>query len=386
MKTVIYFYESAFMMWRRRLAGIYSITRNERWHVEAVDVGELENGVKPILEYWAPDGVIVEGGVFRHRGCGSSAFSGVTAVYCDADTSKIGEDYFGIKLNSEEITVKAINELLSRNFDDYAYVHYRTLREWTLEREQAFLKEMETHGKNTHIFHSWEKSKGASGAMFGSLLVEFIASLPKPCGILAANDEMAVHVLRAAQKAGVSVPEEMTVMGIDNDELVCNNTIPSISSVSPAFVRSGRMAAGLLLRRFKQPDMKPVVLSFGADPVERRLSTRKAARTDMRVVQAVEYIRLNACKGISAMNVVQTMGLTARTAENRFRETTGRSIRDEIITVRIANAKKLLADPYIAVNSIYAQCGYRDERSLRWVFTKATGMSPAAWRKHHRQS
>ena len=86
------------------------------------------------------------------------------------------------------------------------------------------------------------------------------------------------------------------------------------------------------------------------------------------------------------MNVVQTMGLTARTAENRFRETTGRSIRDEIIAVRIAKAKKLLADPYIAVNSIYAQCGYRDERSLRWVFTKATGMSPAAWRNHHRQS
>ena len=97
------------MMWRRRLAGIYSIARNERWHVEAVDVGELENGVKPILEYWAPDGVIVEGGVFRHRGCGSSAFSDVTAVYCDTDTSKIGEDYFGIKQNSEEITVKAIN-------------------------------------------------------------------------------------------------------------------------------------------------------------------------------------------------------------------------------------------------------------------------------------
>jgi hypothetical protein len=65
------------------------------------------------------------------------------------------------------------------------------------------------------------------------------------------------------------------------------------------------MAAGLLLRRFKQPDAKPAVLSFGADPVERRLSTRKAARTDMRVVQAVEYIRLNACKGISVMDVVR---------------------------------------------------------------------------------
>ena len=383
MKTVIYFYESAFMMWRRRLAGIYSIAGNERWHVEAVDVGELEDGVKPILEYWAPDGAIVEGGVFRHRGCQPSAFSGVTAVYCDADISKIGEAHFGIKQNSEEITLKAINELLVRDFANYAFVHYRTLREWTTEREHVFLREMNANGKNAHVFHSWEKSKGANSAMLGSQLVEFIASLPKPCGILAANDEMAVHVLRAAQKAGVPVPEEITVMGIDNDELVCNNTIPSLSSVSPAFVRSGRMAAGLLLKRFRHPDAKPVVLSFGADPIERRLSTRKTARTDMRVMQAVEYIRLNACKGISAKNVIKTMGFTARTAENRFREITGHSIRDEIISARVAKAKKLLANPYIAVNSIYAQCGYGDERSLRWVFTKATGMSPAAWRKHH---
>ena len=386
MKTVIYFYESAFTMWRRRLTGIYQVARNERWHIEAIDVGELGNGVKPILEYWAPDGVIIEGGAFRHHGCEPSAFANITTIYCDADISRIGEDHFAIKQNSEEIIVKAINELLVRNFNDYAFVHYRTLREWTMEREQVFVREMKTHGKNTYIFHSWDNSKGSNGAMFGSQLVNFITSLPKPCGILAANDEMAVHVLRAAQKAAVAIPEEMTVMGIDNDELVCNNTIPSLSSVSPAFVRSGRMAAGLLLKRFKQPDAKPVILSFGADPIERRLSTRKTARTDMRVMQAVEYIRLNACKGISAKNVIQTMGFTARTAENRFREITGRSIRDEIIAVRIAKAKKLLADPYIAVNSIYAQCGYRDERSLRWVFTKATGMSPAAWRKHHRQS
>jgi transcriptional regulator GlxA family with amidase domain len=85
------------------------------------------------------------------------------------------------------------------------------------------------------------------------------------------------------------------------------------------------------------------------------------------------------------MNVVQKMGLTARTAENRFREILGHSIRDEIIAVRVAKAKKLLADPYIMVNSIYAQCGYNDERSLRWVFTKATGLSPSAWRKHHQR-
>ena len=80
-----------------------------------------------------------------------------------------------------------------------------------------------------------------------------------------------------------------------------------------------------------------------------------------------------------------TTRLNFNSSQGLSPEFPGRSIRDEIIAVRIAKAKKLLADPYIAVNSIYAQCGYRDERSLRWVFTKATGMSPAAWRKRHRQ-
>lgn len=382
MKTVIYFYESAFMMWRRRLAGIYAVAKNEGWHVEAVDTGELVGGVKPVLKYWAPDGIIVEGGVFRHRGCEPATFSEMTTVYCDADISKVGERYFGVRQNPDEVVKKAINELLIRNFKNYAFVHYRTHREWTIERESVFMREMASKGKNTHIFRSWERSKGESGAAFGANLVDFLISLPKPCGILAANDEMAVHVLRAAQKAGIPIPEEMTVMGIDNDELVCDNLIPSLSSVAPAFERSGRLAAGLLAQRFRYPDIEPTVVEFGADPVERRLSTRKASRTNMRVVQATEYIRTNACKGISVMDVVREMGLTVRTAENRFREITGHSIRDEIISVRVNKAKKLLANPNIAVNSIYTHCGYRNERSLRWVFTKATGLSPAAWRTH----
>ena len=382
MKTVIYFYESAFLMWRRRLAGIYAVARNEGWHVETVDVGELGRGVKRAIAYWEPIGVIVEGGVFRHRGCSPSAFTGLPTVYCDADASKIGEKYFGVRQNPEAVVVRAVNELLARDFSDYAFVHYRTRREWTLERESVFLREMKSRGKSTHVFRSWDRPYTNSGSAFGAHLVDFILSLPRPCGILAANDEMAAHVLGAARMAGISVPEEMTVVGIDNDELVCENTRPTLSSVAPAFLRSGRLAAGLLARCVKHPDTKPTVIGFGADPIERRLSTRKTARADIRIAKAMEYIRTNACKGISAIDAIREMGLSARTAENRFRDAVGHSIRDEIISVRISRAKQLLSNPNVAVNSIYAYCGYRNERSLRSVFTKATGLSPSAWRAH----
>lgn len=380
MKTVVYFYESAFLMWRRRLAGIYAVASREGWLVETVDVGELEDGVRPVLAYYEPVGVIVEGGALRHRGCDPSAFSGIPAVYCDADASKIGKRHFGVRQNPEAVVVSAVNELLARDFPDYAFVHYRTRREWTMEREAVFLREMKSRRKAVRVFRPWERSGCDSSSAFDARLVDFVRSLPRPCGILAANDEMAAHVLVAARKDGISVPEEMTVVGIDNDELVCENTRPTLSSVAPAFMRSGKLAAGLLARSIRHAEMKPEVIRFGANPIERRLSSRRTSHADIRVARAMEYIRTNACKGMSALDVVREMGLSARTAENRFRAAAGHSIRDEIISVRIAKAKQLLSKPNVAVNSIYAYCGYRNERSLRHVFTKATGLSPAAWR------
>ena len=243
--------------------------------------------------------------MFRHRGCSPSAFTGLPTVYCDADASKIGEKYFGVRQNPEAVVVRAVNELLARDFSDYAFVHYRTRREWTLERESVFLREMKSRGKSTHVFRSWDRPYTNSDSAFGAHLVDFILSLPRPCGILAANDEMAAHVLGAARMAGISVPEEMTVVGIDNDELVCENTRPTLSSVAPAFLRSGRLAAGLLARCVKHRDTKPTIIGFGADPFERRLSTRKTARADIRIAKAMEYIRTNACKGISAIDAIR---------------------------------------------------------------------------------
>ena len=100
----------------------------------------------------------------------------------------------------------------------------------------------------------------------------------------------------------------------------------------------------------------------------------------MRAVRAVEYVRVNACKGITAADVIRQMGMKVRTAEYRFREVAKRSIRDEIVAVRVARAKELLRNSKMSVNDIYLKCGYRDPRSLRAVFTKMTGCSPLQWR------
>ena len=381
-KSVVYFYESAFMMWRRRLAGIYAMARQERWCVEAVNVDILESGVDSVLSYWKPDGVIVEGGVLRHHGCGAARFATQTAVFCDVDERRFaGRSYFGVRHNQESVVKRALGELFARNFRDYGYVHFHTRRDWTLEREKIFNSEVRIRGFQAQVFKGWSRGRNEDIVAFDRRLADFVAGIPKPCGILAANDEMAVHVLRAAEHMGIGVPEEMAVMGIDDDELVCENAMPTLSSVAPDFERSGRLAAGLLARRLVRPKLEPVVLEFGSGPLVRRHSTRKTERVDIRAVRAVEYVRENACRGITVADVVRSMGLKTRTAENRFREVAKRSIRDEIISVRIEAAKKLLRESKIAVNAVYSRCGYRDERSLRHVFTKVVGMSPLAYRK-----
>ena len=384
--SIVYFYESAFMMWRRRLAGIFAVARQEGWHVEPVNADLLESGVEPVLAYWKPDGIIVEGGALRHPGCGVACFAGQKAVFCDVDERRFpGRRYFGVRHNQDGVVKRALGELFSRGFADYGYVHFHTRREWSMERERIFASEIGERGLNSHVFKSWKRGKDEDIVAFDRRLEDFVGGIPKPCGILAANDEMAVRVLRAAERIGIRVPEEMAVMGIDDDELICENVLPTLSSVAPDFERSGRLAAGLLARRLARPKLEPVVLEFGSGPLVRRYSTRKTERVDIRAVRAVEYVRENACKGIAVADVVRSMGLKTRTAENRFREVSNRSIRDEIISVRIEAAKKLLRESKIAVNAIYSRCGYRDERSLRHVFTKVVGMSPLAYRKSGRR-
>ena len=103
---------------------------------------------------------------------------------------------------------------------------------------------------------------------------------------------------------------------------------------------------------------------------------------DPRVVKALEYIRLNACSGATVADAVKTMGLKARTGENRFLSACGHSIRDEILAVRVREAKRLLADTDLPVALIAEKCGYGNERSLRYVFAKATGVSPIEWRRN----
>ena len=142
----------------------------------------------------------------------------------------------------------------------------------------------------------------------------------------------------------------------------------------------------MLARRMADGGKSPVTLFYGASPLVRRRSTRIDAARDPRISRALELIRRELCSGVTVKDVIVAMGMRPRSAEAKFKEVCGHSIKDEIMAVRLALAKRLLSDTDLPISIICERCGYADERSLRYLFTKATGLSPVDWRTREANS
>ncbi len=383
METILYFYESAFTMWRRRMAGICEEAGKKGWRIQSVNVDILSGTARRALDFWKPVGVIVDGGTLNRPGFGIGNYSKAPAVFCDADRRSLGRPSYRLKHDSDDTARIATRELVSLNSESLGYVSFHTSRDWSDSRRKVLEKIGKEEGVPVSSFDSVAASSGADIGIFLKRLAGFIRSLVFPAGILAANDEMAALVLAAAESAGVSVPEELAVIGIDDDELICENTHPTLSSVAPDFERSGRLAVQLLSRCIDEGGANPGTVMYGAAQLMRRRSTRMDAERDRRIVRALEFIRRNACSGATAKDVVAVIGQKERSAENRFKAVCGHSIRDELLAVRLDRAKRLLADTDLPVSVVCQKCGYSDERSLRYLFAKATGRSPNEWRAQH---
>lgn len=378
--TVLYFYEGAFTLWRRRMTGICAEARRHGWSIHAVNADGLSTNAKGAVDFWKPGGVIVDGGVLGREGFGVQSYDGIPAVFCDADESAVGGSAYRLAHDSDDTARTAVAELVSLNSESLGFVSYHTPRDWSDARRRVVEKVAEEECVPFFSFDSAAACEGADISVFLSRLADFLRSLPRPAGVLAANDEMAAHVLSAAESAGISVPDDLAVMGIDDDELICENTHPTLSSVAPDFERSGRLAADLLARCIADRGKSPATMLYGASPLMRRRSTRVDAARDPRVVRALELIRRDSCSGATVKDVIAAMGMKPRSAEARFKEVCGHSIKDEIMAVRLARAKRLLSDTDLPISIVCERCGYTDERSLRYLFSKATGLSPADWR------
>ena len=379
MKTVLYFR----LQWRlcqRYASGVYRYARKAGWLLQPIDAGHNTPSARQAIEGWHADGCIADGLFMKRMGWTPDIFGGLPVTFIDVSRKEPYRRYSSVDHEPSDCVRLAMDELLALGYGDYAYVSFMEELDWSVTRRKMYERRIAAAGKRSHVFRP--ETLGGVDAFYNELR-PWVASLPRPCGIFAANDNVANMVLTICRLEKIKVPESIAVIGVDDDEMICENAEPTLSSVRPAFERGGFMAAELLDKIMKRPNRRPEHVTYGCEKMVRRNSTRIFQRHDAAVRDAVEWVRLNACRNIAPSDVLAQIGGSRRSAEMRFRDFSGRSIGEEITAVRLERAKSLLAKPLVPIDTIYAECGYADPTSLRKAFRKAFGQSMRAWRDAH---
>jgi len=217
--------------------------------------------------------------------------------------------------------------------------------------------------------------------------VEWLLDLPRPCGLLGWNDETGHKAVAAAQDAGLAVPDDLAVLGVQNDELVCESVSPGLSSVALPLIDIGYQAAELLdrLMQGEEPPEAPIRLP----PIEvvERGSTRLDAVDDPTVARALSLIQREAARGLTVDALCEALDLTMsrRTLERRFLEELGRSPHEEIRRTQVQRARDLLSRSELPLVEIAERCGFSSQPFFSNTFLKHTGQRPGAYRRRSRR-
>ena len=253
------------------------------------------------------------------------------------------------------------------------FVPSRAPSRWSRDREAAFAAALHQKKNILATYNEPGDSREALG--------KWLLGLEKPAAVLAAFDDRAHDVLETCRAYGIDIPGQLSVLGIGNDEPICEMSVPALSSVAVDFEREGYIAARELqamMLRHRIPAKRTILC--GVKEVVFRAST-SAIKTPAALVQRTkEFIDRHALEGITASDVVARLHVSRSLADLRFREVTGTSILEAILARRLDEVKRLLRETNLRISEIAARCGYRDANYLKNLFKKRTGMSMREWR------
>ena len=360
-----------------KAAGVFERARRHGWRVVEIERSRTERPLSDFVATWRPAGCILE--CSNLAGPADVGDPGVPAVLIDPDAETLAGPCRAVANNADAIAGCAARELEEAGCVSFAYAGWRDRTGWSLSRGEAFARRAAALGKPCAMLDEpWRESLA-----FQRRLARQLAGLPRRTGVFAANDYVAKHVAAACGAAGLESPRDVAIVGVDDEELICENTIPSLSSVKIDFKKAGQLAADLLARVLSGRDDGPALLEYGPSALRRRQSTRIVDTRDYRIARAVERIRRDACTGLKAADVIAETGISRRLAEKRFLAATGRTILGEIHEVRLDMAMRLLRDPSIPIGAIADQCGWESDSYLKRLLKARTGLSPCEWRRRN---
>jgi LacI family transcriptional regulator len=285
-----------------------------------------------------------------------------------------------ISSDDQAIGRLAADHLLERGFRHFAFAGFSG-QVWSLGRRAGFIARLAERGYDAKTFESpWIGPEARSWEREQQQIARWLTGLPRPLGLMACNDQRGQHVLDACQRLGVDVPEQVAVIGCDDDAVLCNLCHPPLSSVVPNPERVGYEAAALLGRLMSGDAAPTQPLRIEPVGVHTRQSTDVLAIDDPAVASALRFIRERAFQGVSMKDVLKHSAMSRSLLERKFRQYLGHSPQAEIRSIQLKRVKQLLAESDLPLGQIATLAGYAHPEYMSVVFKRETGQTPGQFR------
>lgn len=282
-----------------------------------------------------------------------------------------------VETDDQAIAQIAAEHLLERGIRNFAFCGNSKFN-WSKQRSVYFHEYIWNHG---YVCYDFDSIQGKFGFEERVKLAEWVKALPKPIGIMACFDRQGQQLLEACRMSKIAVPEDVAVIGVDNDELICELSDPPLSSIIPNSEKAGYQAAELLDKMMKGEKVETNKYLIKPLGIQTRLSTDVLATSDKLIAKSVNFIRNHACDGITVQDVLDMIPLSRRIFENRFYKCVGRTPHDAIITERLKFVKQLLEETDLTMMDIAFRSGFKHTEYLTVAFKREIGVAPSEYRK-----
>jgi LacI family transcriptional regulator len=332
-----------------------------------------------LVTEWSPAAALFGSELSRE---GATRLGSTALVSVTVDRS--AEGIASVCIDEESVAALAVEHLLATGLR-----HVSTFRfdesPFAVARERAFIEQARASGAEVAVGWGADDSPESDRSERPAAMIAWLRRLPKPCGIFTCTDSWGRTVTRYAREAGLRVPEDLALIGVDNDVLECELISPPLSSVMIPWEQLGRNAATLIrLALSKQRIAGKRVVVSPAGVVARR-STELLAIDDTLVARAIAWIREHAERRLTVTMVARAVGGGRQRLERRFRAVLDRTIQEEIRRAHVEIAKRLLAANTDSLSEIAKRSGFTSASLLNVAFQREVGMPPGAYRRSVRR-
>ena len=328
------------------------------WKANGI-VGQFYNNSEPQKLMGAGIAVVAQDFKERH-----TTIPNITGNYFE--TGKMGAEYF-----------------LKKGFENFAFYGFKNIV-WSRERGLGFEERVKKDGYFVHYFEQKTRTKTRELWYYKpSALSQWLVSLPKPIALMTCDDNQGIHVTEACRLANLKIPEDVAVLGVDNDEILCNLSDPPLSSISLDTVKGGYEAGRLLHTMIESSNEDFYDIVVEPTQVVTRNSTDIYATKDEYIGMALKFIHNNMDKNLKVQDVLQQVPLSRRSLEKRFHIVTGYPVYEYIFNLRIEKFTNKLLETDLSIFEIAVDLGLNDSKNIARQFRQVKGCTPVEYRKKY---